>query len=104
MSCNIEVELGGLKVRSDRVVYFSCSLFLVLQILVAHGFVDFSNTGIVSVPEKPDLQSSEPVAPRLVFVHKKELASSGKKIGASFPIRSQRGPFESFRPVWRILR
>src|SRR2546425_12613233 len=60
MSCSIEVELGHVKVESDRVVHFSCSLFLVLQILVAHGFVDFSNTGIVSVPEKPDLQSFEP--------------------------------------------
>jgi len=75
MSSNIEVELGRVKDGSDWVVYFSCSLFLVLQILVANGFVDFSNTGIVSVPEKPDLQSSEPssepVAPRLGFVHKK---------------------------------
>jgi hypothetical protein len=55
MSSNIEVELGHVKVESDRVVHFSCSLFLVLQILVAHSFVDLSNTGIISVPEKPDL-------------------------------------------------
>jgi len=30
MSCSIEVELGGVKVKFDRVVYLSCSLFLVL--------------------------------------------------------------------------
>ncbi len=71
MSRNIEVELRGFKVESDRVVYFSRRLSLVLQVLITHGFVNFSNTGTVAVLEKPDLQSSEPVAPQLSFGHKK---------------------------------
>src|SRR5207245_3612159 len=79
LSTNIEVELGGVEAGSNRVVYFSRSLSLVLQILVTHGFVNFSNTGIVSAPEKPDLQSSEPAAPRLGFVHKKGLRRRGEE-------------------------
>src|SRR5712691_4489944 len=57
MSRNIEVELGGFQVRSDRVVYFSRRLSLVLQVLITHSFVNFSNTGIVAVLEGPDFQS-----------------------------------------------
>ncbi len=49
MSRYIEVELGGFQVRSDRVVYFSRRFPLILQVLVTHGFVNFSNTGIVAV-------------------------------------------------------
>jgi len=83
MRRNIEVELGDFQGKSDWVVYFSRRLSLVLQVLVTHGFVNFSNTGVVSVLEKPDLQSSEPVAPQLGFVNKKRLASPGKKLGAT---------------------
>src|SRR5438132_5541453 len=81
VSRNIEVELGGFKVKSDWVVYFSRRLSLILQVLVTHGFVNFTNTGIVAVLKKPDFQSSEPAAPRLRFVGKKGLRRRGKKIG-----------------------
>src|SRR3989442_1589207 len=78
LSGNIEVELGGVKVESNGIVYFSRSLRLVLQILITHGFVNFSNTGIVSVPEKPDLQSFEPGS-TIRYCPQKKLASSDYK-------------------------
>ncbi len=79
MSRNIEVELGGVEDESNRVVYFSRSLSLVLQILITRGFVNFSNAGIVSALKKPDLQSSEPAAPRSGFVAKKDLHRPGRR-------------------------
>src|SRR5437870_4750492 len=85
MSRNIEVELGGFKVKSDWVVYFSRRLSLILQVLVTHGFVNFSNTGIVAVLKKPDFQSSEPVALQLGFVHKKGLHRQGRSLGQAVP-------------------
>jgi len=91
MSRNIEVELGGFKVRSDWVVYFSRRLSLILQVLVTHGFVNFSNTGIVAVLKKPDFQSSEPAAPRLGFVRKRACVVGGRRSG-----RGHLGLFREF--------
>jgi hypothetical protein len=59
---------------------------LVLQVLVTHRLVNFSNTGIVAVLEKPDFQSSEPVAPELGFVHKKACIARGEVRGQAVPI------------------
>src|SRR5207245_11444010 len=99
MSRNIEVELGGFKVRSDWVVYFSRRLSLLLQVLVTHGFVNFSNTGIVAVLKKPDFQSSEPAAPRLGFVRKRACVVGGRRSG-----RGHLGLFREFLedPCYRL--
>jgi hypothetical protein len=86
MSRNIEVELGGFQVKSDRIVYFSQRLSLVLQVLITHGSVNFSNIGIVAMLEKPDFQSSDPVAPKLGLVHKKACIAREEALGQAVPI------------------
>jgi len=50
MSRRIEAELGDLKIKFDRVVHLARCLSLVSHVLLTHGLVNSSNSGIVAIP------------------------------------------------------